>query len=453
SPNAPPGFPTLASRDFWSLGASLLARRAGAEAGLLPVLGISVRTTGDFNEAMVRDWFPWEDSAVVFELSGADLLELLRSVHDQAAAEKAEQPIPGRQLRLAAGGLGDSDTVHGVPIEPALTYRVAASELLLANVEGHPALGRARNVTPLGDLREIVLSELRSLADSRPGPERYARLMGGAPVAETPLWKVNFRDISINASNTKVLKDSAFSRVPNSRVQGFDQQLIGMTAKIDADYLLRDFKWSNGFVLEYSQARLSPPDQPRVINTPNNRLSFLTTATRRVGSFPVHWLARSYGPSLGFQYEGEVEKNPGLKRKHIFYAYPGVEFFGGDVMKTVELSANFKRDYSRDVPNNQYGLRARALGSLPIHKGLMTLNGETWVNYFVRSRTDTDQDLGLEGDANFKLQIPIYQHLTLAPFIDFYYFRLKVRPLSGYSAITGLSLGFSRLWKPQYEKF
>jgi hypothetical protein len=59
----------------------------------------------------------------------------------------------------------------------------------------------------------------------------------------------------------------------------------------------------------------------------------------------------------------------------------------------------------------------------------------------------------VEGDANAKLDIPIRKHLSVAPFVDFYWFGLKTQPRYGYSLMTGLSIGFSRLWKPQYEDF
>jgi hypothetical protein len=52
-----------------------------------------------------------------------------------------------------------------------------------------------------------------------------------------------------------------------------------------------------------------------------------------------------------------------------------------------------------------------------------------------------------------KWHIPIRKYLTVAPFIDFYSFALKVSPLWGYSAMTGVSFSFSRVWKPQYESF
>jgi hypothetical protein len=154
---------------------------------------------------------------------------------------------------------------------------------------------------------------------------------------------------------------------------------------------------------------------------------------------------------LGFQYEGELEKTAYLRRKNIFSLFPGAECFGGTWIKTLRLAGNVKRDLSRDSANNQFGLRAQVLMARQVRAG--SLQGELWTNYFVRTARDSDQDLLWEGDAILKVSFPIYRQLALAPFVDFYYFSLKTRPLSGYSAMMGVSLGFSRLWKPQYEKF
>jgi hypothetical protein len=81
------------------------------------------------------------------------------------------------------------------------------------------------------------------------------------------------------------------------------------------------------------------------------------------------------------------------------------------------------------------------------------LEGEAWANYFFLTDHDQSQSLRWESDVNIKLHIPIRKYLTIAPFIDFYTFALKTQPLWGYSAMTGVSIGFSRVWKPQYERF
>ena len=88
-----------------------------------------------------------------------------------------------------------------------------------------------------------------------------------------------------------------------------------------------------------------------------------------------------------------------------------------------------------------------------IGPGPVKVEGEVYANYFFLTKRDSPQDLRIEGDARLKIRIPIYKHLTIAPFIDYYFFQLKVRPLWGYSAQTGIQIAFSRIWKPQYEKF
>jgi hypothetical protein len=255
-----------------------------------------------------------------------------------------------------------------------------------------------------------------------------------------------------------VVRDAeAFAPVNNARIQGFNQTDVGVTVKIDVDYRYRSHKWSNSLEVEYSESRIRPPGEPSVLNTPNNRVQYLMTGTEKLADFPIHWLGESVGPSFGLQYDGEVKQLPNtLKRRNVYSAFPGVEIYDGSFVKTLQLTGNIKRDHSVDPVESQYGMRARLLADCQVpvgHGGHGTFQTELWTNYFFRRPRDTDADLLIEGDASAKLQIPIWKELTLAPFVDFYYFKLKSRPLSGYSVQTGVSLSFSRLWKPQYERF
>ena len=186
-------------------------------------------------------------------------------------------------------------------------------------------------------------------------------------------------------------------------------------------------------------------------NLAANRIMFRTLGTRRAGGISWTWLARSFGPSLGAQFDGEFESAPGLRRKQIYSVYPGVELFDGSFIRSLELSGNIRRDLSRDPPATQSGLRARALFSAAV--GGATLQGEVWNNYFFLTNQDKPTDLRVEGNANAKLRVPIRKHLWVAPFVDMHWFQLKTKPSWGYSLMTGVSLGFTRLWKPQYERF
>jgi hypothetical protein len=208
--------------------------------------------------------------------------------------------------------------------------------------------------------------------------------------------------------------------------------------------------------MEYARSRLHPRNEPPVENTTANRIMALTTGTRRVGSFSEHWLASSWGPSLGLEYEGQFEATPGLRRKNIYSALPGLQFYDGTWIKSMEVSGNVKRDMSRDPPNTQLGLHTRWVlshGFGPAAPVRPSLDGEFYTNYFFLTHTDTAQDLRVEGDVELKLRLPIRRYLSIAPFFDFYFFELKTQPLWGYSAMTGITIGFSRIWKPRYERF
>jgi hypothetical protein len=335
-----------------------------------------------------------------------------------------------------------------VPIDDAQKYRVATTQVLADSLDlpkdPKPAgLGRTAD--------QIVLDAL--LRRRGAPPSDYGRWMQGRPVTRRGLWKLNFRDVSLNLQDTQVIRDDAFNSVPNSRIQGFSQFVVGGDVKTDADYLYDPYKWSNTVEMEYAQSQISPRGQPHIINTPANRIMGLTSLTRKAGTIKEKWLAESWGPSLGFEYDSEFVASPGLPRKQVYNLFPGIELYDGSFIHKWELSANIRRDQSRIPPNTQGGLHTRMLFSHEWGKAPASLQGEWYANYFFLTHQDTVQDLRFETDFNLKLKIPIKKYLTIAPFLDIYVFELKARPIMGYSSMLGLSIGFSRLWKPQYESF
>ena len=441
----PPGSTRrMDARDFWTLAASLAAAETRSEAALLRVSALASNMAGDLPDTIVRSWLDTGESLEIMLLKGSELKPLLAEAESQRQREA--QGEPRAAVPYTAGGAGPDLKIHGASLDPAADYRVAVDRVL-ADALGLSAKHSVRLVKQ--PLDELVFDSLRRRR-GKP-PEEVRRWVEGRPVSDRGLWTINFRDVGLNIQNTKVVRDDAFNVVPNSRIQGFDELLIGGEFKADADYMLQPYRWSNTLELEYARSRLRPRDQPAVTNTTANRINFTTTGSRRVGVIRENWFARQWGPSLGFQYDGQFEATPGLPRKQIYSALPGVSFYDGTWVKTFEFTGNVKRDLSRDPPNTQSGLHTRLLVSKEVGPAPVKLDGELWTNYFFLTKQDTAQDLRVEGDANLKLRVPLRKYLTVAPFVDFYYFQLKTQPLWGYSAMMGVQIGFSRLWKPQYE--
>ena len=442
------GSPFYDPRDFWTLAAGLLAERGGAEAGLLPAPPISVQTVGPVRESFVRAWLGGADPAVLVSVPGDRLKKLADDAADQRKREEAGLPLTG-PLSYVVSGFDPSGLLRGAPLDRGDSYRLATSRSAAEALD----LPKPYDLMPgTATVPAAVLDEMRERSAGAK-PLDWRRWMEGRPIAEPGLWRVNFRDISLNVRETRVQTSDAFDSVVNSRVQGSDELLIGETLKTDLEYLHHEYKWTNTLEMEYAKDKITPRGQPSVTNVTSNRIMFLTLGTKRVGTIPYGWLAHSWGPSLGAEYDGEFEPTAGLPRKQVYSAFPGFEFFDGSVVKSLETTGVIKRDLSRTPPNTQTGLRLRALVSTPVGPGGARLNGELWNNYFFLTHSDNASDLRLEGDANAKLTIPIRKYLSVAPFVDFYWFGLKTRPVYGYSLMSGISIGFTRLWKPQYEPF
>ncbi len=442
------GFPIYESRDFWTLAAGLLSERGKAEVGLLLAPSLGVQSVGAIRESYVRDWLGPPDAAVTVALKGDRLRSLIEEASEQARREASGKALTGRP-RFVVGGVDFKKRVRGAPLDAAGTYRVATSRAA-ADALGLP---EPRNPVPgTPAVGPAVLDELRARAGKK-SPADYHAWMTGAPLSAPGLWRLNFRDVGLNLRQTKVVRSNDFDPVPNSRIQGFNELLIGGVFKADAEYLKSELKWTNTIEAEYARSRIEPRNAPATTNVAANRLMLLTLGTRRAGGIRQEWLARSWGPSLGFQYDGEFESAPGLKRKQVYSLFPGVEFFDGTFIRSLELAGIIKRDLGREPPNTQSGLRLRSVFSREIGPAKALLQGELWNNYFFLTKQDTAGDLRLEGDFNVKLRIPVRRYLSVAPFLDFYWFQLKTRPTRGYSMTMGVSIGFSRLWKPQYEDF
>ena len=442
------GFPVYEPRDFWTLAASMLSERGAAEIGLLLAPALSVQSVGEIRESYVRDWLGHLDAAALVTLKGGQLQALIDEAAEQVSREAKGIPIGGRP-RFVIGGVDAKKRIRGAPLDAAGIYRVATSretaEALslpepYAPIPGAPLVGPA------------VLDELRARAGRTP-PSDYQAWMMGAPLSEPGLWRLNFRDVGLNLRQTKVVRSNDFNPVPNSRVQGFNELLVGGVLKVDAEYLRRELKWTNTVEAEYAKSRIEPRNAPATTNVAANRLMLLTLGTRRVGRIRQEWLARSWGPSLGFQFDSEFDSAPGLRRKQVYSLFPGVEFFDGTFIRSLELAGIIKRDLGREPPNTQSGLRLRSVYSREIGPVKALLQGELWNNYFFLTKQDAAGDLRMEGDFNVKLRVPIRKHLSVAPFLDYYWFQLKTKPTWGYIMTMGVSIGFSRLWKPQYEDF
>ncbi|MBI5241610.1 MAG: hypothetical protein HY926_14145, partial [Elusimicrobia bacterium] len=254
----------IGDREFWTMAAGLLSEETGSEAGLLRAWPLEVTTDAGVKESLVRVWLRYDDQPVLLSLKGSQLKSLMA----ESRAWNGLASGLGGKPAFVVGGLGPAGaiTAHGLPLDPNESYRVATTQTLADIL----SLSGERQPVPGGGLTQLVSAALRKRQGSP--PSAYRDWMEGRPLEERGLWRIDFRDVSLNLQNTQVVRADAFDSVPNPRIQGSNELLIGGSLKTDADYLLRDYKWGNTLELDYARSRLTPRSQPPITNVTANRL-------------------------------------------------------------------------------------------------------------------------------------------------------------------------------------
>lgn len=114
----------------------------------IPKGSITIRT--------LYELMPFENQAVVIDLSGKNLLELLEQI-----AQKGGEPVAGVQLNIQKGKL-TKGSINGHTLELTKNYRIATSDYLSDGNDKLLALKKHGRITPLNiKLRDVFISYIQ----------------------------------------------------------------------------------------------------------------------------------------------------------------------------------------------------------------------------------------------------------------------------------------------------
>lgn len=113
---------------------------------------------GPLTRGSVLEVMPFDNAIVVFELSGADLEEVLARM-----ALRGGDPVSGVQYRLE-NQKALNIRVGGQPLDPARTYRVCTNDYIMDGGGKYESLKRAKNVNRTGvGIRDTLVSHIQRL--------------------------------------------------------------------------------------------------------------------------------------------------------------------------------------------------------------------------------------------------------------------------------------------------
>lgn len=152
-----------------------IANRGGIRANLKPGL----LKVGDIFEVM-----PFENEVILVELTGAELLEVVR----EGLQSRNGEPISG--VRATLSGTPDQATLtltwpDGRPIDPRQTLRIATSDYLYGSGDSMPTLRKGRNPFTTGlTIRQVLLDACKEVKDRQQAllPPQGGRYVFSAPI-------------------------------------------------------------------------------------------------------------------------------------------------------------------------------------------------------------------------------------------------------------------------------
>jgi 2',3'-cyclic-nucleotide 2'-phosphodiesterase (5'-nucleotidase family) len=152
----------------------------------------SVIAEGDLRTRDIFELLPFENSLVEFELTGAQLLDLLRVVIQKGDAQSGARVIYRQNAEKKMELVSASLLGNGQPkqIDPAATYRVICIDYLLRVKGDYSMLQRARTSKPLGlTIRDAMIDYVkaevaagRNIKATLDGRFQYERPAGTAEV-------------------------------------------------------------------------------------------------------------------------------------------------------------------------------------------------------------------------------------------------------------------------------
>lgn len=438
--------------EFYGLAAQLLKRRTRAEVALLKMSLLASNVPGEVPASFVRQWLHGDPKVAVLTLPGSALREL----RGRVVVEEAPVVIFSDRRRyhtetwLAAAGLGREGTVDGLPIQDDELYSVAVHEDMLRDEGLRVLLEAHRTETMDYGMREVVMETLRRRRGQLGGVAGMAgevRDLAEGKAKPVPVWRLHLRDVSLDFSNVRVQDGARLPAVPDSRVQAIDQLQTQASAALFSELYWRKLRWDAGVTAEYGRLTLYPPGGPVFRTESADRLLVESQLLHRTWSFARNG---DLGPYARMAYDTELQRDPGVPLRRLLDFETGLKLAGGRFLREAYAGAIAERDNTTSAPNTEYGLTTGLRWESRLGGSPTTVKAQASYLHFAPSRDDTPDDLLRRLEASLRLGVPLPGEFHLAPFVKFFLFEGKVIHRTGYNLQTGVSLQFSRLWKPSY---
>ena len=269
-------------------------------------------------------------------------------------------------------------------------------------------------------------------------------------------WEVELKQLALNITSTEVHHSSpTFS---STRLTTDSQTLIQGKLDFAANYFTSKLFWSNTLLMEYGKTYVRPVDKEETITENSDKILLTTDLTYRLWKIENFLGGFEAGPFANVGYETEfdapeVEINGNKERqklKQIVRGKAGAKLFEGKYLKQLYAAYVFEADYTDTPESNKTAFEAGFRAEDEIRDGIKFVCWAYYRDYLTQSE-EKSSDLDYEIEAEARLDIRLWNNLSVAPFINYYCASAQHFNCVADNWYTGISLSYSTFFKKANE--
>lgn len=264
-------------------------------------------------------------------------------------------------------------------------------------------------------------------------------------------WQVELSRLSLDITSNEVRSAKEYKDFPDARLNSDSETSFTGNLHALADYYAPKWLWSNSLALDYGRTRIRPVVGNTLTNENADQILFTTGYTQRLWQVE-NWLGGfEAGPFGSVGYETEFTDETDSPRRKIYRGMLGIKIFDGKYLKDFYVSAVGEADHTYSPSSQKLAWEVGTKLKTTLREGVEASLSAWFRDYVHEShRYPTDVDYELEAEA--RLDVKLYDNLSIAPFISFYTAQGKYVAPRGTNVYVGVSLSFSHIFINAKEK-
>ena len=435
--------------DFFNMAAGIARKTFRAELAVLKVAPFTSGVAGDTPAAMVKSWLGPDEPLALVLAPGFFLRDFITK--RAPPSEPGDYYSPQAYFeteRYAVSGLDSAGLVAGLPLNDPELYLAVMPESL---IKDRPFIRRltAPRGTP-ATLHDTVTGGLKAIKEAHPLHSDWEAAAWAETRNVTPprdIWRLNLRNLSLEAVNTSITGPAGYANVSESRLSADSQTRFQGSARLFSEYYSGRFRLDAGIAADYGRTVLRPRNAPRLTTESVDQLVYQGELVYRMKTYNGRLGRLLIGPYASAAYDTEFSRADGVPLRKVLRGSGGLKLFEGAVLQELYAGLTTEQVYTYTPGRTKHALEAGFRLSTPLRGTALMLTADGNYRRFARSRFDTVYDLKDRLDLNLKVSTRLYGDIMISPFVNYFYATGKKLTGAGANLTTGFALEYARLFK------